>query len=74
MLYNHFIEFYTSIEKFSDYDYLLSILKFNMAPVIDNKKIGGLIRIINGRKRLKDTWIKKKSELQRIIYMLNCNC
>lgn len=65
MLYNHFIEFYTSIEKFSDYDYLLSILKFNMAPVLDNKKIGGLIRIINGRKRLKDTWTKKKNELQK---------
>ena len=61
------MEFYSSIYSFDDYDYLISILRFNMAPVIHKKKIGGLITLYNNKRNLKDLRTKHKQQINKIL-------
>lgn len=60
-------QFYTNIEKFDDFTYLLSILRYNLAPVIHKNKISGLINLINRDRKTKDIWMTHKEEIGKII-------
>ncbi|MDD7306659.1 MAG: DUF3793 family protein [Peptoniphilaceae bacterium] len=61
-------QFYTNLNYCDDFNYLLALLRFHMAPVIHKKKISGLINLINKNRLVKDIWLAQK---ERIVKFLN---
>lgn len=55
------LDFYKYIENFGDLEYLISILKINLAPTITNNKVGNLINLRNASRDLKNCWEKYKN-------------
>lgn len=55
------LDFYRHIEDFSDLEYLIAILKLNLAPSISNIKVGNLINLRNTSRNLKNCWEKYKN-------------
>ncbi|MCI7238196.1 MAG: DUF3793 family protein [Anaerococcus sp.] len=63
----YLLDFYSKLDEFKDLDYLISILKFNLAPLIHKKKLGSLISLTNSRRRLKELWDRQKDKIMEIL-------
>lgn len=63
----YLLDFYSKLDEFKDLDYLISILKFNLAPLIHKKKLGSLISLTNNKRRLKDLWDKQKDYIGKLL-------
>lgn len=54
------IEFLKFIDDFKDFDYILALIKSTVAPTLKDLKLGTMMNFRNGKRPLKDYWIKNR--------------
>lgn len=54
------IDFLNHINNFKDYDYILALIKSNVAPTFNDLKLGTMMNLRNAKRPLKDYWMQNK--------------